>query len=88
MIGTLLLLSGLVTLVGAMAIRELTRLADAVPDLVSLRRTNLNMNYAWKFVIVVDGTVKEIGLHQSQRPIEEYLFFINFLKQQALWEIM
>jgi hypothetical protein len=43
---------------------------NAVTDIVSLRRTNLNMNYGWKFVIVVDGTVTEIGLRQSQRPVE------------------
>lgn len=49
---------------------DLTIPDDAVTDIVSLRRTNLNMNYAWKFVIVVDGTVTEIGLRQSQRPIE------------------
>ena len=44
---TLLLLAGLLTLLGAIAVKQLTRLADTVPDLESTARQGLSSLRSW-----------------------------------------
>ena len=45
--GTLLLLTGLLTLVGAIAVKQLTRMAEAVPDLESTALQGLSSLRSW-----------------------------------------
>ena len=45
--GTLLLLAGLLTLLGAIAVKQLTRLADTVPDLEITARQGLSALQGW-----------------------------------------
>lgn len=45
--GTLLLLAGLLTLLGAIAVKQLTRLAEAVPDLESTAMQGLSSLRSW-----------------------------------------